>query len=169
MMQPVIDIRPMEVGDIPAILKIQAVCYPEETHESNESLHAKFNASQSTCLIACLEGRVVGYLISVPWELSNPPTLHAETCQLPLSPNCLYLHDLAVTPDARRYGAGRALMDAFLARLRDFGFGRASLIAVHDAVSYWERYGFRVVPLPEPMNARLSTYGESAVYMELES
>jgi hypothetical protein len=106
-MQTVIDIRMMAAADIPAVLEIQAVCYTEVTPESNESLHAKLSASQSTCFIASLEGDIVGYLISLPWEFSNPPALNAETCRLPLSPNCLYLHDLAVTPSARKSGAGR--------------------------------------------------------------
>jgi len=168
MIQTVIDIRMMTAVDIPAVLRIQAVCYAELTRESNESLHAKLIASQSTCLTASLEDSVVGYLISLPWELSNPPILHAETCRLPLSPNCLYLHDLAVMPNARRCGVGRALVDAFLAQLRELDLGRASLIAVQNSAQYWERYDFRAVPLPESMKAKLSTYGKSAVYMELE-
>lgn len=169
MMQTVIDIRMMAETDIPAVLEIQAVCYTAVTPESDESLHAKLRASQSTCFIASLEGDTVGYLISLPWAFSSPPALNAETCRLPLSPDCLYLHDLAVTPNARKFGTGRALVDAFLARLGELGLGRASLVAVQNSAPYWERYGFRTVPLSEPLKAKLSTYGEGVVYMELSA
>jgi len=166
-MQTAIDIRMMGSADIPAVLEIQAVCYTEVTPESDESLHAKLKASQSTCFIASIEDDIVGYLISLPWEFSSPPALNAETCRLPLLPDCLYLHDLAVTPGARKFGTGRALVEAFLSRLRGLGLGRASLTAVQNSAPYWERYGFRAVPLSEPLKAKLSTYGEGVLYMEL--
>jgi predicted N-acetyltransferase YhbS len=166
-MQTVIDIRMMATADIPAVLEIQAVCYTEVTPESNEPLHAKLSASQSTCFIASLEDDIVGYLISLPWEFSNPPALNAETCRLPLSPNCLYLHDLAVTPSARKFGAGRALVKTFLTQLRDLGLGRASLVAVQGSAPYWERYGFRVVPPSAPLKAKLASYGKDVEYMVL--
>jgi predicted N-acetyltransferase YhbS len=167
MMQTIIDIRMMAEADIPAVLEIQAVCYTAVTPESKESLHAKLSVSQSTCFIASREGTPVGYLISLPWEFSSPPTLNAETCQLPTSPDCLYLHDLAVAPGARQFGTGRTLVGAFLTQLSASGLGRASLIAVQNSASYWERYGFRAVPLSAPLKAKLSTYGEGVVYMEL--
>ena len=165
-MQTVIDIRMMAASDLPAVLAIQAVCYTELTPESKESLHAKLRASPSTCFIASIEGDTVGYLFALPWALSNPPMLNAETCRLPSSPNCLYLHDLAVTPSTRKSGAGRALVDAFLTRLSELELGRASLIAVQNSAPYWERYGFRVVPPSAPLKARLATYGEGVAYME---
>jgi len=167
MMPTAVDIRMMEAADIRAVLRIQAVCYTELIPESDASLHAKLSASPSTCLIASLEGDSVGYLLSLPWEFSNPPALNAETCRLPLSPDCLYLHDLAVMPNARKLGTGRALVEAFLIRLRESGLGRASLVAVQNSAPYWERYGFRAVPQPEPLKSKLATYGKSVEYMEL--
>lgn len=165
-MQSVVDVRRMAHADLPAVLEIQATCYTEIVPESKESLHTKFSASQSTCLIASLEGRTVGYLIALPWEFSSPPMLNAETRRLPSSPSCLYLHDLAVTPDARKFGAGRALVEAFLTRLKRMGFGRASLVAVQGSAPYWARHGFRAVPPSEPLRARLSTYGRGVHYMQ---
>ena len=165
-MQTVVDIRTMTAGDLPAVLEIQAICYTEVTPESKESLHAKLSASQSTCLIASFEGDTVGYLIALPWEFSNPPALNAKACELPSSPSCLYLHDLAVMPDARKFGAGRALVEAFLARLKRMGLVRASLVAVQNSAPYWERHGFRAVPQSEPLKAKLSTYGRGVQYME---
>ena len=164
-MHTVVDVRSMAAADLPAVLAIQALCYTELTPESRESLHAKLSASQSTCLIASLDGHPAGYLIALPWEFSNPPALDAQTCRLPPSPDCLYLHDLAVAPGARGSGAGRALVDRFLTQLKRSGLGRASLVAVQDSAPYWERHGFRVVPPSEPMRAWLSTYGRCAQYM----
>lgn len=169
MMQTVIDIRMMAEADIPAVLEIQSVCYTEVTPESDESLHAKLSASQSTCFIASLEGNTVGYLISLPWAFSSPPALNAATCRLPLSPDCLYLHDLAVAPGARKFGTGRALVEAFMTRLRDSGLERASLVAVQNSAPYWQRYGFRAVPVSDPLKAKLATYGKDVAYMELSA
>ena len=167
MMQSAVDIRMMAEADIPAVLAIQAVCYTELTPESDESLHAKLSASPSTCFIASLEGDTVGYLIALPWKYSSPPMLNAATCRLPPSPNCLYLHDLAVAPDARKAGTGRALVEAFLVQLKDSGLGRASLVAVQNSAPYWHRYGFRVVPASASLQAKLASYGAGVAYMEL--
>lgn len=161
-----IDIRTMEAVDLPAVLDIQARCYTEVTLESEESFLTKLRASPSTCFIASLDKETVGYPISLPWGFSHPPMLNAETCRLPPSPDCLYLHDLAVAPDARKSGVGRALVEAFLTRLRGLDLVRASLIAVQSSVPYWERHGFRTVPLSESLSAGISTYGEGARYME---
>jgi predicted N-acetyltransferase YhbS len=161
------EIRTMAEADIPAVLEIQAVCYTEVTPESDASLHAKLRASQSTCFIASLEGDVVGYLISLPWECSNPPALNATTCRLPRAPDCLYLHDLAVVPGARKSGAARALVEACLTQMTILGLDRASLVAVQNSAPYWERYGFRAVPPSAPLQAKLATYGTGVAYMVL--
>lgn len=165
-MRTVIDIRPMAVADLPAILEIQTICYTGVTPESEESFKAKLEASPSTCLIASLKGSLVGYLIALPWEFSNPPMLNCETCQLPPSPNCLYLHDLAIMPRARKSGAGGALVETILTQLKRLDLGRACLIAVQNSAPYWERHGFRPVPLSASLEAKLSSYGKGVVYME---
>lgn len=157
----------MAEADIAAVLAIQAVCYTEITPESDTSLHAKLSASQSTCFIASLDGTVVGYLISLPWECASPPALNAATCRLPPSPDCLYLHDLAVAPRARRSGAARALVEACLTSMSGLGLQRASLVAVQNSVSYWERYGFQAVPPSVPLQAKLASYGTGVSYMVL--
>lgn len=65
-MPTAVDILMMEAADIPAVLRIQAVCYTELVPESDASLQAKLSASQSTCFIASIEGDAAGYLISLP-------------------------------------------------------------------------------------------------------
>ena len=161
-----VEVRLMQAADLPAVLEIQAACYTEVTPESKTSLAAKLAASPSTCFIASFEGARVGYLISLPWEFSNPPLLNAKTCHLPASPDCLYLHDLAVAPTVRRVGAGRALVEAFLDQLAVSSFKRASLIAVQNSAPYWERFGFRAVAPAEALQAKLASYGLDVKYME---
>jgi predicted N-acetyltransferase YhbS len=161
-----IHIRTMAQDDLPAVLAIQALCYTELTPESRESLRAKLCASPSTCLIAWLGERAVGYVIALPWEFSSPPALDARTCRLPPSPDCLYLHDVAVRPDARSTGAGRALVEAALSGLAPLGLQRASLVAVQGSMPYWQRHGFRTVSASKALRDRLATYGSSVQYME---
>ena len=74
-----------------------------------------------------------------------------------------------MAPDARKFGTGRALVEAFLTQLRDSGLGRASLVAVQNSAPYWQRYGFRAVPVSDPLKAKLATYGKDVAYMELSA
>lgn len=159
----------MHAADLPAVLQIQAACYTEVSPESLESLRAKLLACPSACFVASVEGETIGYLIALLWEFSNPPVLNAENCHLPSMPDCLYLHDLAVSPHARKGGAGRELVKTFLGFLRNAGMPRASLIAVQNSKPYWERFGFRVAPISDALKRKISTYGNDVEYMELRA
>lgn len=166
MMRKAVQVRTMAEQDIEAVLGIQDRCYTAIIPESGQSLRAKLDAARTTCFVAACEGRVVGYLMALPWEAANPPRLNAQSCRLPATPDCLYLHDLAVAPEARRSGAARALLDACFAKLRELGLGRVCLIAVQDSAEYWERHGFRTVAPSGLLQGRLATYGDGARYME---
>jgi N-acetylglutamate synthase-like GNAT family acetyltransferase len=103
----------------------------------------------------------------VPSDFANPPQLNQTYCRLPAQPDCLYLHDLAVAPAARTAGAGRLLVDAFFAHLRESELPRASLIAIQDSAPYWQRHGFQPVPLAGSLQSRLASYGLDVQYMQL--
>lgn len=156
----------MTAADLPAVMAIQAACYTELVPESQASLEAKRAASPSTCWVAVCDGTVVGYLFALPWTAGQPPALDARTCELPRAPDCLYLHDLSVSPRARGGGTGRALVEAFMGHLALLGLARAALVAVQDSVPYWERFGFRVAALAAQRQAALNTYGRAVAYME---
>lgn len=159
-------IRPMAACDLPTVLAVQAACYAATIVESGGSLLSKLCASPATCFVALVDGAVAGYLISLPWAFADPPAHNLEACRLPARPDCLYLHDLAIAPAARKTGAGRALVESFLAGSRTLGLARASLIAVQDSTRYWARHGFRVVPQDAALRARLSGYGPGVAYMQ---
>lgn len=159
-------VRLMSEADLSDVLQIQDICYPAQLRESRASLQAKRRASPTSCFVASLKGDSVGYLFSVPCEFVNPPVWNAETCQRPAQPDCLYLHDLAVRPDARKSGAGSALVDAFVAQLRESSLARASLVSVQDSALYWECHGFRATPFSGDLQVKLGSYGGGAVYME---
>jgi ribosomal protein S18 acetylase RimI-like enzyme len=162
----VIEIRPMALADLSSVLEIQAACYTRIVPESLESFVAKLMAAPGSCFIAAIGRRTVGYLIALPWDFANPPSLDQGSCRLPAAPDCLYLHDLAITPDARKAGAGKLLVEAFFSQLRQSNLPRASLIAIQDSASYWQRHGFEAAPQAESLQAKLSSYGEGVQYMQ---
>jgi len=159
-------IRNMNGKDLSAVLYIQGECYTEIEPESKGSLHSKLLASPSTCFVASVGSEMVGYLISLPWIFAAPPMLNAPACEMPAFPDCLYLHDLAIAPPARKTGAGQALVKKFLSRLQELNFDRAALIAVQASANYWRRHGFRSVKTTDSLREKLSSYGESVDYME---
>jgi predicted N-acetyltransferase YhbS len=164
-MTPDLTIRTMQPGDLPAVLAIQAACYTEIPSETAASIQCKQRASPATCFVALHHGEVVGYLLALPWQWAQPPALNAEIDGLPPTPDCLYLHDLAVSPQARNQGVGRALIDTFFKCLQRSGWNRASLVAVQNAAPYWRRFGFRRVNPSPSLQSQLATYSPTAQYM----
>lgn len=159
-------IRHAAHGDLPAIMDIQARCYSAIVPESNASMGAKLAASPATCFVAEGCGGIEAYLLALPWHFHNPPCLDAAECRLPEAPDTLYLHDLAVAPEARGSGAAAELVQAFLAAQARLGLPRASLIAIQESASWWARHGFRPVSVDAHLAQRLTTYGAGACYMQ---
>lgn len=160
------EIRPMQPADLHAVLEIQTACYTRIEPESKASFEAKLVAAPASCFIASIARQPVGYLIALPWDFASPPVLNQASCNLPDTPDCLYLHDLAVAPTARAGGAGRALVAAFFSHLRQTTLRRASLIAIQDSAPYWQRHGFQPARNSDALQARLSSYGDDVQYME---
>lgn len=159
-------VRAMRLDDMADVLRIQAECYTAIVPESRQSLAAKLLASPGTCFVAATLDTIAGYLVAVPWLRGAPPELDAPDCDLPQQPDCLYLHDLAVTPAARGSGAAGGLVAAFMRQLHEQRFAHASLIAIQASQPYWQKHGFRVVALDAARQAGLAAYGEAISYME---
>jgi len=156
-------IRAMLAGDLPAVLDIQSRCYGGDLPETAGSLLAKLTAAPDSCFVAEQDGRVRAYLFSLPWRLGSLPAHDAPACLLPPAPDCFYLHDLAVHPEARGSGASAALVARFLERAEPLG--QACLVAVQDSAAWWARHGFAVVDEPALRPASLDSYGDAARYM----
>lgn len=146
-------------------MAIQALCYTAIAPESAESMGAKLHAAPDSCFVVLHAGQIAGYLLALPWRFDAPPTLDQPDSPLPDTPDTLYLHDLAIAPDARGSGAAQRLVSAFLTRLNASSLPRASLIAIQDSGSWWARHGFLPVPPDQALASRLRGYGDTAMYM----
>ncbi|WP_394248580.1 GNAT family N-acetyltransferase [Vibrio profundi] len=91
-----------------SILEIQDKSYREIGCEELDVLKSKNDASPDTCFV-CLSDceSVVGYLLAHPWRGISPLKLFEP---LPNVENCeyLYLHDIAISPQSKGKGIGRA-------------------------------------------------------------
>lgn len=162
MPQPDVTIRAMRSADLPEVVRIQALCYREIVPESAESLADKQRLSPDSCLVAASSEGLLGYLLSLPWTADAPPLLDARIEQLPKATDCLYLHDLAVDPQARGSGLGRWLVQALL----EVRSEPVCLIAIQGSQPWWETFGFRQVQCSPALASKLASYGSAAVYMQ---
>lgn len=159
-------IRSLLADDLPAVLTLQAQCYGDGLPESGESLAAKRAASPDTCFLACdPDGAALAYLFSLPWRAGSLPPHNAPACALPALPDCIYLHDLAVSPAARGSGAAGLMVARFFTAARALALPQACLVAVQASAPFWARHGFAVVDDPALRPASLASYGEAARYM----
>lgn len=161
-------LHPMRTVDIPAVLDIQASCYEKSLLESHDAFVSKQQASPASCFMAHIGDTAAGYLVSIPANANTPPALNSDVYQIPAKPDCLYLHDLAIAPNARGQGVADKLIAAFFRQLRTLEFKTACLTAVNDSASFWARYGFNPAALQGTARQCVATYGHSAQYMVRE-
>lgn len=161
-----IKIQTATLIDLDHILAIQDLCYYAIEPESKLSMASKIVVSPDTCFVAKEYGQIMGYLLSIPALLGEPPALDSETKSVIENPECLYLHDLAVHPDIRGKGVGVLLLNQFMDIAREKGFQYSSLISIQNSVSFWEKQGFYPVNPSENLKHKLCSYGQDAVYME---
>lgn len=163
--QEEITIRQMHESDFDEVMVLQSLCYFDGLPESRESLLAKFVASPSTCFVATQHGRLAAYLFAVPWNVTCPPDLNSQYCDLPDVLDCMYLHDLAIAPFARGHHLGSRMFEHLLTHLPRYGFNQLCLVAVQGSAGFWMNHGFTKAKGNASLGRKLETYGDNAVFM----
>ncbi len=164
-----IDLRPLRVADVPAVLAVQAQCYEPQFLESAQAFEAKLKAVQAhdTCWIATAgDGQPLAYVLSLPACADSLPALDASSAELPVQPHLLYLHDLAV---ARRAldGTGGPAGGLDRATCQQLGLRQLGLVAVQGSVPFWRRHGFEPLShLPKALAQKLASFGAEACFMQ---
>jgi len=161
-------VRPMSSRDIHSVLAIQSRCYDKAKQESAASFLSKLISPLQTSFVSELGSDVVGYLVSVPVQDCCPLPLHDTSYSPPNQAVALYLHDLAVQPEARSFGVAAALINAYLSAMRSTNLSSGCLTAVNDSSQFWQRYGFREATPTGPDAVRLAPYGPGARFMTLD-
>ncbi len=158
----------MTPADLDAVGALQQRCYGVSYLESREAFAAKLDvtAGLGCCWLARDAGEPVGYAVSLPVCEATLPALHAARCERPVRPTLLYLHDMAVAPEARSLGLASRLLAQLRLSAQALALPRLGLVAVQGSVPYWQRQGFAEPPtLPSPLAAKLATFGPDARFM----
>jgi putative acetyltransferase len=139
-------IRPLEPGDVPAVLEIIAASRAEYgiarkgvelLEPADRALFATYQRQRTLYFVAVLDGEIVGGAGIAPLSAADP-----LTCEL----QRMYLR-----ADARGHGIGDALLSRCLAAARQFLYVRVYLETVSEmqaAIEFYGRHGFHDLGVP---------------------
>jgi len=139
-------IRPIEPADWPVVDRIQRAAFDASVIEKLVVFESFAAFSPTTCLLATAGERALGYLLAHPWIPDDLPPLNTVLDRLPENAGSLFIHDLALNPDARGQRVGRALVKTAFAAGKKLRLTSASLLAVQASGTFWQHQGF----LPRP-------------------
>lgn len=155
--------RAMCAGDLHDVEAIAAFCHPEYPEEG-EVFRERLRIFPSGCASFVVDGCVAGYLMSHPDALGRSVPLNHALGSLQAEPDALYIHDLALAPNARGKGGAVAAVARCVALAASMELDRLALVAVNKSRAFWLHQGFadltdpRVVADPNP-------YGPESTYM----
>jgi GNAT superfamily N-acetyltransferase len=133
--------RLLTAADLPQVLALADHIHPDHP-ERPEVFSNRLALFGPGCLFAEADGRPLGYCLSHPGRVGQAPPLDTVLASLPDTPDCLYLHDLALLPEARGRHLGAAAVARLVAVALREGFSRIALTAVGNSPRFWERQGF---------------------------
>lgn len=158
----------MVADDLPRVLEIADAVhldYPEEIGVFADRL----TLFPRGCMIAMVGGDAVGYVVAHPARLGDPPPLDTRLGALAPDSDGLYLHDMALLPEARGLGLPTPALALLEEAARELGLPRLSLTSTPGALAYWRAAGFVQYDGGADANARLgaklATYGGGMVHM----
>jgi GNAT superfamily N-acetyltransferase len=162
-----LSIRQMQSTDLPAVIKLQDRCYAAELFEPADVLVHRFKTCAETCWVAFYRDKLWGYLFCYP-SVNGKIGALAEDFQKAQTADCLYLHDMAVSSDARGQGVAKALLAQAEHYASEHQYALLALVAVQNSASYWQQQGFSPVSDISPLQQQLlaSYTGQQAQYLQ---
>jgi ribosomal protein S18 acetylase RimI-like enzyme len=136
--------RAMTVADLPAVAAISAAVHgrygePVEVYAERLALWP------SGCFVWQQGEDIAGLLVAHPWHRATSPELGALLGAIPQDADSFYLHDIALLPETRGQGAGKAATALVIDRARSAGYRDITLVAVNGAEAFWTTQGFAIV------------------------
>lgn len=158
--------RAMEAADLDRVMDIAAVVHPDYPEERTVFAE-RLALFPDGCLMALADDATVGYAVMHPGTLGAPPPLDSPLGALPESPDCLYLHDVALLPAARGLGLGVSALERMEALAERRGFAWLALTSTPKARAFWDRNGFAPFEAGggAALAAKLASYGGGMAYM----
>jgi GNAT superfamily N-acetyltransferase len=156
--------RPMSEADLDAVAAIALVSFPDHFEGRPMFANRLALAAQGCFVLAEDDGEALGYAVSYPWRIDSAPPVNSLIEAIPEDADVIYLHDLALHPDARRGGATRAIVELLADQARSRGWPAIALVAVNDAVGFWTKQSFEVRE-NAAVRTKLVSYGPDARYM----
>lgn len=154
----------MTAADLDAVAAIAVIGFPDH-FEGRDCFENRLALHPSGCFVLSDgAGEPKGYMVAYPWRSDSAPALNTLIDAIPDDAAVMYLHDLALHPDARGGGYPGEVVERLAAAARAAGWPAVALVAVNDAAPFWARHGFVVRETPE-MAAKLASYGSDARYM----
>ncbi|WP_337842100.1 GNAT family N-acetyltransferase [Rheinheimera sp.] len=160
------ELRVLCPADLPALLTLQAECYPLALNESAAVMQGRLEGFSASCWGLFKDRQLHAYLLSYPSTYGNISALGADF-SLCAKPDTLYLHDMAVSSASRGAGLANLLLHHAEHYARQQQFGSLTLVAVQGAERYWHKLGFSILEtLSLQQQAMLHSYQpEQALYM----
>ena len=163
---PNFQIRSCNQHDLESILNIQQACYTPALNESSAIWFQRLKDASEYIWIAELSDKVCAYLACYPSRQGKIAPLDSafQACR---DADCLYFHDLAVSPEFAGQQIGRKLVEYALEMAKRHNFRHAALVCVQNARSFWQGCGFceENQMTPAATEALASYLGQSARYM----
>jgi GNAT superfamily N-acetyltransferase len=162
-MKITLDWQPLAHSDLDRICAIAACIHPS-LPERPEVLAEKIRLFPHGCGKLLANRKMMGYGIAHPWMLNAIPPLDAFLGKLPAQPECLYIHDIAVLPEARGHNAAESYIHAIKILAANINIRSLALVSVYETDVLWNRFGFHIVR-SDDLACKLATYGPTAQYM----
>ena len=170
----------MKESDLADVCRIALICHPDFPEE-DAVLEEKFNLSPSSCFVfsdgnpasrnisdlspVSRTSAIYGYCLAHPYKMNSIPALDCLLHKLPEKCDTLYIHDLALLPEAQGGGNGKKAVELLVAVAEREKLETLSLVAVHGSQVFWQKNGFKTVDVSKEMKQKLLTYSEDASYM----
>jgi len=155
--------RSTTATDLDDTQKIANVVHPDLL-ERPEVFAEKLSLFPEGCFVLVRNETVFGYAFVHPWRLNDIPKLNEFLLHLPLAPECVLIHDVAVLQQARGQGASRTLTGLIAELAKKRGISNLALVSVYNSHLHWARFGFELVS-NDILADKLKSYGETARYM----
>ncbi|WP_199917036.1 GNAT family N-acetyltransferase [Parazoarcus communis] len=156
--------RNMSSGDLAAVMAVQAEAYGDGFIEGIDVIAARLEAAPKTAWVAEDGSGVCAYLVGYP-SVAGRMTALGGPFRVAREPDCLYLHDLAVSPRSAGLRIGPSLVRNALAFAEGAQLKSSALVSVQASKAFWLRQGYCVAMPVAEESAKLESYPGDAVYM----